>query len=158
MLPWSEDIDLVKRSYTGERRRETDRHHFPRVPQGRTESGGLVLAANAGPRVPSNGVTLKRRCTYRPSFVHIYPSISIYLSTFGATLLSPLSLLSLSSLSPLSLHSLSSLSPLSLPPSPHFALHFPDSRIRTCKGKVSNKKPLPHAGIRYLRQGDHTYI
>jgi hypothetical protein len=26
----------------------------------------IVLAANAGPRVPSGGVTLKRRCTYRP--------------------------------------------------------------------------------------------
>ena len=35
-----------------------------RVPRGRTESGGIVLAANAGPRVPSGGVTLKRRCTY----------------------------------------------------------------------------------------------
>ena len=34
-----------------------------RVPQGQTESGGIVLAANAGPRVPSGGVTLKRRCT-----------------------------------------------------------------------------------------------
>ena len=34
-----------------------------RVPQGRTESGGIALAANAGPRVPSGGVTLKRRCT-----------------------------------------------------------------------------------------------
>ncbi len=33
-----------------------------RVPQGRTESGGIELAANAGPRVPSGGVTLKRRC------------------------------------------------------------------------------------------------
>ena len=32
-----------------------------RVPQGRTESGGIVLAANAGPRVPSGGVTLKKR-------------------------------------------------------------------------------------------------
>jgi len=37
-----------------------------RMPQGPTESGGIVLAANAGPRVPSGGVTLKRRCTYRP--------------------------------------------------------------------------------------------
>ncbi len=34
-----------------------------RVPQGQTESWGIVLAANAGPRVPSGGVTLKRRCT-----------------------------------------------------------------------------------------------
>ena len=32
-----------------------------RVPQGRTESGGIVLAAHAGPRVPSGGVTQKRR-------------------------------------------------------------------------------------------------
>jgi len=42
-----------------------------RVPQGRTESGGIVLAANAGPRVPSGGVTLKRRCTYRPSVIYL---------------------------------------------------------------------------------------
>ena len=27
------------------------------------QSWGIVLAANAGPRVPSGGVTLKRRCT-----------------------------------------------------------------------------------------------
>ena len=42
-----------------------------RVPQGRTERGGIVLAANAGPRVPSGGVTLKRRCTYRPSVIYL---------------------------------------------------------------------------------------
>ena len=42
-----------------------------RVPQSRTESGGIVLAANAGPRVPSGGVTLKRRCTYRPSVIYL---------------------------------------------------------------------------------------
>ena len=42
-----------------------------RVPQCRTESGGIVLAANAGPRVPSDGVTLKRRCTYRPSVIYL---------------------------------------------------------------------------------------
>ena len=41
------------------------------VPQGRTESGGIVLAANAGPRVPSGGVTLERRCTYRPSVIYL---------------------------------------------------------------------------------------
>ena len=41
-----------------------------RVPQGQTESGGIVLAANAGPRVPSGGVTLKRRCTYRPYVIY----------------------------------------------------------------------------------------
>jgi hypothetical protein len=35
----------------------------------RTESGGI--AANAGPRVPSGGVTLKRRCTYRPSVIYL---------------------------------------------------------------------------------------
>jgi hypothetical protein len=39
-----------------------------RVPQGRTESGGIVLA---GPRVPSGGVTLKNRCTYRPSVIYL---------------------------------------------------------------------------------------
>ena len=42
-----------------------------RMPQGRTESGGTVLAANVGPRVPSGGVTLKRRCTYRPSVIYL---------------------------------------------------------------------------------------
>ena len=42
-----------------------------RVPQGRTESGSTVLAANAGPRVPSGGVTLKRRCTYRHSVIYL---------------------------------------------------------------------------------------
>jgi hypothetical protein len=46
-----------------------------RVLQGRTESAGIVLAANAGPRVPrpapSGGVTLKRRCTYRPSVIYL---------------------------------------------------------------------------------------
>ena len=42
-----------------------------RVPKGRTESGGVVLAANAGPRVPSGCVTLKRRCTYRPSVIYL---------------------------------------------------------------------------------------
>ena len=42
-----------------------------RVPQGRAESGGIVLAANAGPRAPSGGVTLKRRCTYRPSVIYL---------------------------------------------------------------------------------------
>ena len=42
-----------------------------RVPRGRTESGGIVLAANAGPRVSSGGVTLKRRCAYRPSVIYL---------------------------------------------------------------------------------------
>ena len=31
----------------------------------------LVLAANAGPLVPSGGVTHKRRCTYRPSVIYL---------------------------------------------------------------------------------------
>jgi len=31
---------------------------------------GYSIAANAGPRVPS-GVTLKRRCTYRPSVIYL---------------------------------------------------------------------------------------
>ena len=44
-----------------------------RVPQGRTESGGIVLAANAGSRVPSGSVTLKRRCRqYLPTFSHLF--------------------------------------------------------------------------------------
>ena len=29
------------------------------------------LSANAGPRVPSSGVTLKRRCTYQPSVIYL---------------------------------------------------------------------------------------
>ena len=41
------------------------------MPQGQTESGGTVLAANAGPQVPSGGVALKRRCTYRPSVIKL---------------------------------------------------------------------------------------
>jgi len=59
-----------------------------------TESGGIVLAANAGPRVPSGGVTLKRRCTYRPSVIYLIVnkllppqrvslSLSLSLSLFG---------------------------------------------------------------------------
>jgi len=59
-----------------------------RVPQGRTESGGIVLAANAGPRVPSGGVTLKRRCTYRPSVIYLIVnkllSLSLSLKTLSA--------------------------------------------------------------------------
>jgi len=51
-----------------------------RVPQGRTESGGIVLAANAGPRVPSGGVTLKRRCTYRPSVIYLIVNKHLSLS------------------------------------------------------------------------------
>jgi hypothetical protein len=39
------------------------------VPNG--EWGYRVLAANAGPRVPSGGVTMKRRCTYRPSVIYL---------------------------------------------------------------------------------------
>ena len=41
-----------------------------RLPQGQTESGGIVLAAIAGPRAPRGGVTRKRRCTYRPSVIY----------------------------------------------------------------------------------------
>ena len=54
------------------------------MPQGQTESGGIVLAAHAEPRVPSGGVTLKRRCTYRPSVIYLIVnkllSLSLYLS------------------------------------------------------------------------------
>ena len=32
---------------------------------------GYILAANAGPRVPIGGVTLKRRCTYQPSVIYL---------------------------------------------------------------------------------------
>ena len=38
-----------------------------RMPQEQTESGGIVLAAYAGPRAPRGGVTQKRRCTHRHS-------------------------------------------------------------------------------------------
>ena len=54
-----------------------------RVPQGRTESGGIVLAANAGPRVPSGGVTLKRRCTYQPSVNYLIVNKLFSLSLLG---------------------------------------------------------------------------
>jgi hypothetical protein len=37
-----------------------------RVPKGRTESGGIVLAANAGPRVPSD------EALYFPTFSHLF--------------------------------------------------------------------------------------
>ena len=42
------------------------RHSTKSVPWGYS----IVLAADAGPRVPSGGVTLKRRCTYRPSVIY----------------------------------------------------------------------------------------
>jgi hypothetical protein len=42
-----------------------------RVPQGRTESWGIVPAAIAEPRVPRGGVTRKRRCTYRHSVIYL---------------------------------------------------------------------------------------
>jgi len=42
--------------------------------------GGIVLAANAGPRVPSGGVTLKRRCTYRPSVIYLIANKLLSLS------------------------------------------------------------------------------
>jgi len=64
-----------------------------RVLQGQTESGvivvRIVLAANAGPRVPSGGVTQKRRCTYRPSVIYFIVnkllSLSLSLSPFLAS-------------------------------------------------------------------------
>ena len=40
---------------------------------------GIVLAAHAGPRVPSGGVTLKRRCTYRPSVIYLIVNKSLSL-------------------------------------------------------------------------------
>ena len=43
------------------------RHSTKSVPWGYS----IVLAADAGPRVPSGGVTLKRRCTYRPSVIYL---------------------------------------------------------------------------------------
>jgi hypothetical protein len=64
-----------------------------RVPQGRTESGGIVLATNAGPRVPSGGVTLRRRCAYRPSVIYLIVnkllSLSLSLSFARSLCLSP---------------------------------------------------------------------
>jgi hypothetical protein len=55
-----------------------------RVQQGRTGSGGIVLAANAGPRVPSGGVTLKRHCTYRPSVIYLIVNKLLSLSSSPA--------------------------------------------------------------------------
>ena len=46
------------------------------------QSWGIVLAANAGPRVPSGGVTLKRRCTYRPSVIYLNVNKLLSLSLF----------------------------------------------------------------------------
>jgi len=40
------------------------------MPQGQTESGGIVHPPYAGPRAPRDGVTRKRRCTYRPSVIY----------------------------------------------------------------------------------------
>jgi len=57
-----------------------------RVPQGRTESGGIVLAANAGPRVPRGGVTLKRRCTHRPSVIYLIVNKLLSLSLLSLSL------------------------------------------------------------------------
>ena len=48
--------------------------------QGRTESAGIVLAAHAGPRVPSGGVTHKRRCTYRPSVIYLIVNKLLFVS------------------------------------------------------------------------------
>jgi len=92
-----------------------------RVPQGRTESGGIVLAANAGPRAPSGGVTLKRCCTYRPSVIYLIVN----------KLLSHTHTLSLS-LASLSL-SLSRFSSSKVPLSGHF---------------TSSKSSLPHVWLR----------
>ena len=64
-----------------------------RVPQGRTESGGIVLAANAGPRVPSGGVTLKKRCTYRPSVIYLIVNKLLSLSLSRVFLSSNVSLI-----------------------------------------------------------------
>jgi hypothetical protein len=41
-----------------------------------------VLAANAGPRVPRGGVTLKRRCTHRPSVMYLIVNKLLSLSPF----------------------------------------------------------------------------
>ena len=65
-----------------------------RVPQGRTESEGIVLAANAGPRVSRGGVTLKRRCAHRPSVIYLI--VNKVLSLSLSLSLSPSPSLSLS--------------------------------------------------------------
>jgi len=46
---------------------------------------GIVLAANAGPRVPSGGATLKRRCTYRPSVIYFIVNKLLSLSLCPTT-------------------------------------------------------------------------
>ena len=45
-----------------------------------SESRGIVLAANAGPRVPRGGVTLKRRCIHRPSVIYLIVNKLVSLS------------------------------------------------------------------------------
>jgi len=52
-----------------------------------TPTLGAYLAANAGPRVPSGGVTLKRRCTYRPSVISLIVNklLSLSLSLWHRT-------------------------------------------------------------------------
>ena len=84
-----------------------------RVPQGRTESGGIVLAANVGPRVPRGGVTLKRRCTHRPSVIYLIVNklLSLSLSLSLSRSLSLSLSLSLSSIPFRCLHFLSLLTP-----------------------------------------------
>ena len=50
------------------------------LPRSLSESGGIVLAANAGPRVPRGGVTLKRRCIHRPSVIYLIVNKLVSLS------------------------------------------------------------------------------
>jgi len=51
--------------------------------------GGIVLAANGGPRVPSGAVTLKRRCTYLPSVIYLIVNKLLSLSLSLPLSLSP---------------------------------------------------------------------
>ena len=48
---------------------------------------------NAGPRVPSGGVTLKRRCTYRPSVIYLIVNKLLSLSLSLSLLLLLLNIL-----------------------------------------------------------------
>ena len=58
----------------------------------------IVLAAKAGPRVPSGGVTLKRCCTYRPSVIYLIVNKLLSLSPPPPLLSSPHSIFPLPSL------------------------------------------------------------
>ena len=60
--------------------------------QGPGTRNGISFLINSRPRVPSGGVTLKRRCTFRPSVIYLIVnellSLSLSLSLFLSVSLS----------------------------------------------------------------------